>query len=233
MIELMLQPTCLRILITVCAPLVVSIMVGCGLGGASNQAGAAADPNIAAIHECFDAYEKAVLNQDGTAAVKCVNASTLDYYQRMRDLALTGDAQTVQRLSIFDKVIVLQMRLRVPKGTLQGMTRESAFAYGIEKGWTDKSGVKQNSLGQVQVTGPDATGVHVFRGQPTEVRWKFQFENGEWKIDLFKFQAGVGAKVFEQMARQSGKSENAYVLELLEAVTGKRIDQTVWQPLVR
>ena len=184
----------------------------------------------ASIRICFDGYKKAILAQDGTSAKLFVDKNTIDYYGKMRDLALNAPEEKVRKLSTIDKLMVLTIRHRIPAKDIDGMNGESLFVHGVEQGWIGKGNVVNNELGDIKIFSNYATGVHIASGQESRLRWTFRNENGKWKIDLTTLMA-VGDQAFKQLINQSGMPEDQFILTTLESVSGNKVPDTIWQPI--
>jgi hypothetical protein len=191
----------------------------------------ATDEEAAAIKACYAAYEQAVLDQDGKAAVNCIATPSIEYSENLRKLTLTADKKTVQGLSIFQKLSVLRCRLQVPVAELQKMTGKDFFAYGIAKGWTDKDSVAKNDIGKISVSGTTAKAFHVYVGRPTPFQWTFRKEKDEWKLDIYA--AAFIEIALKQVVKQSGQSEDEFLVTLIELVAEEKVDESIWQPLVK
>lgn len=198
----------------------------------SEKAAAPAPDESEAVRAAFNGYKQAILQENGTTAVGYVDTKTLDYYRRIKELALHGESYAVRALSPMDKLMVLTIRNRVPLATLQGMTPESLFVHAVNEGWVGKESAAGNEVGAVEVTGDTATGVHVSRGQQSPYKWEFHKEDGRWKIDLTSIMP-IADRALRQLILQSGASEDEFVLRMLEAVSGQQIGSTIWEPMAR
>ncbi len=83
----------------------------------------------AAVRAAYDDYIQAVLEKDGGQAATLVDQNTISYYERMLELALHGDADTVRNISTLDKIIVLTIRHGVSLDLAEQMTAETLFTY--------------------------------------------------------------------------------------------------------
>jgi len=191
----------------------------------------ATDEEAAAIKACYAAYEQAVLDQDGEAVIEHIATPSIEYSENLRKLILTADKKTVQSLSIFQKLSVLRCRLQMSAAELQQMSGKDFFAHGIEKGWTDKDSVAQNDLGKISVTGTTAKAFHVYLDQPTPFQWTFRKEDGKWKFDPYA--ATFIEFALEKVVKQSGQSENEYLITLVELITEEKVDESIWQPMLK
>nr|MCS5619709.1 hypothetical protein [Myxococcota bacterium] len=82
-----------------------------------------------AIRDVFRAYRTAILEEKGEAAADLLCQSTLDYFDRMRILALDGDAAAVQATALVDQMQTMLFRLRVPTKTLGTLSAKGLIAY--------------------------------------------------------------------------------------------------------
>src|SRR6478672_3779017 len=96
------------------------ILLAAALALSTPDAGTA-HADEAAVLSAFKAYQTALLNKDGTRCVTLVDSGTIKYYQRMRDLAVSGRAAEVKKLDLMDKVVVVRMRHEVSLAALKKM----------------------------------------------------------------------------------------------------------------
>jgi hypothetical protein len=190
------------------------------------------------IQRCFVAYKQALLAKQGDLAVEQVSAATLAYYGKMRDLALRGDGATVRSQSLSDQYIVLALRQRVGLKTLLPMTDKEVISLAIEEGWIGESGLRETSIGAVNVKGDRAEAVLVVKGKtyPALPRFVFLKEQKEWKIDITAL-LPVAEQIFQQWYAAEKASDNlstdTFLTNILELVSGKPVSPEIWQPLVR
>lgn len=195
-------------------------------------AGCARVDEAAAVRACFDGYKRALLDQDGKKALSFVDRNTLDYYSKVRDSALRADRRAVGALSTMDKLIVLMIRHCMSSESLEPMTEEALFVHAVEEGWVGKESAASNELGEIAVSGTRATGVHVWEGEETPIKWVFRKEDGRWRIDLTAI-LPVGDQAMKQVIRESGLPEDEFLTSLLESVSGRKVADRVWEPMTR
>ena len=189
---------------------------------------AAAGDDAAAAKATFEAYQTALLKKDGPGAAALVDRGTVDYYQRMRDLAVAGPAAQVKRLALLDKLMLLRMRHQIPLAKLKAMDGKAALAFGVTQGWIG-SDVAKVEAGPVEIAGERATIVFVVDGKPTPVKLGLWRENGGWRVDLISLFRISGA-AFRQRQQESGKSEDEFVRALVGQLAGKPARATIWNP---
>ena len=112
------------------------------------------------------------------------------------------------------------------------MTGESLFVHAVNQGWIGKESVINNDIGDITVSGTHATGVHVSEGKASPFKWVFSLENGKWRLDLTSMMP-IGDQALKQVIRESGFSEDEFLTTVLESVSGKKVADTVWDPLIK
>lgn len=203
------------------------ILVTLGVVLGFGCAGSAADQK--GVRDCFTSYRDAILNQRGSEAVEKVNQATLDYYERVRGLALSAPEQEVRNLSTIDKMMVLLLRHRLPLDLLRGMNGRELFSYGVNRGWIGKEDVMEAELGTIRVSGEQASAVYIKGGQRTPLKYQFTKEGGQWKIDLTTIMPAVN-QALKQLIQQQGVSEEEFLFDILEAISGEKVSPQIWQP---
>jgi hypothetical protein len=181
------------------------------------------------IRQAFVTYKGAILQQQGQAAVRVVNKATVQYYARMKALALEGEEKEVRELTPMNKLMVLSLRHRVSADELRSMTPEEVFSYAVDRGWIGKNSVLDSDIGQLQIFGNDANAEYVKNEKPTPLRYRFTKEDGEWKIDLTALMP-VADQAMRMLIKKEGLDEDAFIVSLIESVSGKKALLSIWQP---
>lgn len=181
------------------------------------------------VRRAFLAYKGAILQKQGQSAVSLVNRDTLGYYARMKALALEGEEKEVRRLTPISKIIVLSLRHRVPTSDLRLMTPEEVFTYAVNQGWIGKNSVLDSDIGRLQVFGNDASADYVKGGKPTPLKYRFTKEDGKWKIDLTALMP-MADQAMSMLIKQGGLDEDAFLVSLIESVSGKKVSPSIWLP---
>jgi hypothetical protein len=183
---------------------------------------------IAAVVGALALALPAAAARDGAGAAAVVDRGTIAYYQRMRDLAVAGKADDVKKLPLLDKLMVLRMRHQIPLAQLKAMDGKGAFAFGVSQGWVGDNVAKMGA-GPVEITGDRATVTFLVGGKPTPAKLALQREGNAWRIDIVSlFQ--LSGEAFRKLQQESEKSEDAFMFELLEQISGKPVPATIWNP---
>lgn len=182
------------------------------------------------VRATFDSYKKALTNKQGERAAELVDSGTLNYYQQMRDKALSAEAREVRAMSSSDKINVLVFRHLIPLAQLKQMDGRAVFVHSVNEGWTGSS-AGSAEIGDVKVAGNSASAPVMARGRPTNLSFEFKKEEGKWRLNLLA-QLAVADQVMKTMAATSGQDENAMVLQMLTVMSGKPPADDIWNPPV-
>jgi hypothetical protein len=191
--------------------------------------GAATDDSEG-VRQGFQAYKRALLAKDGTAAAAAVSANSLKYYDRMRRLALSAPRSEVESLDGTEQLLVLSLRVRAPATLLRSGSPNELIAYAVDGGMISATSVSRTELGSISVVGTRASASLVVDGQPAPGGvFVLHNESGAWKFDL-EHAASLARGLFQALAEQRGVSQEALILELLSRVSGRTVGPEVWAP---
>ena len=182
------------------------------------------------VRECFEKYRTDLLNDDGVAAAEDVDSRTIKYYSELIELTKTADSTKIETLSVMDKMMVLMLRLKVSKEDILSLSGKDLFIYAVNKGMVGKGSVANNTIGEIKINKDFASAQFIAKGAPTEMYFEFHKENGTWKLDITSL-FPLAIMVFDKLIEYSGKSENEFLLPLVEAATSKKITPEIWLPL--
>ena len=94
----------------------------------------------APVTAAFKAYQAALLAKDGPRAAATLARPTIAYYQRMRDVALSGKAAEIKKLTVGDKLTILRLRVEFSAAELNASTgRASLPTASSTAGWATRS----------------------------------------------------------------------------------------------
>jgi len=181
----------------------------------------------------FNTYKQAVIAQKGQDAVSVVNRKTLDYFGQMLNHVLRSSKGDVQKLRTADKFLVLRSRHQIKAEELKKMSAADFIALGIDKGWTTKESAMNLELGQVDVVGDTAKAELIVSGKkaPPAMAYVFSKESGKWKLDMLPMMVRAD-QMFKQMIRQNEVKEDEFIFDLIESLSGTKVSQSVWNPIV-
>jgi hypothetical protein len=181
-----------------------------------------------AINKVFEKYKSAILNDKGEEAASYVDSRTIQYYSDILNLVKTADSSKVDSLTILDKLMVLAIRHRTSKADLLSFDGRKLLIYAINSGMVGKNSIADNTLGEVVIDKAFARAQIRNKGKTSPIYFHFYKEENNWKLDLTSI-FSTSSVAFTKMISESGQSENAYLLYLLEIVSGKKPTKEIWE----
>jgi len=182
------------------------------------------------VKEAFDTYKAHILSLNGKEAFKSVTQSTKKYYQDVFQKAILADSITIQNLSLFKRMMVLSVRHRIDKQTLLTMKKDDLFKHVVDKGWIGKQSVQNTMIGSIQEDGTNAMVQLVKNNEELPYYFQFIFENNGWKFDLKSITETTELALVAYLKKEK-ISENKYILNALERISGKKPEAIIWLPL--
>ena len=183
-----------------------------------------------AVRRCFDNYKAAILEDRGEDAVQYVDSRTIRYYEEILQLTKTADSAAIDTLSLLDKLMVFSIRYRLTREEITTTDGRGLLVHAIHKGMVGKSSVAGNEVGTITVEGAQAKAQLIADDKRTQVYFRFYREEGGWKIDLTAL-FPLAATAFDHMAQMSGLSDNEFLFDILERLTGTKPGPEIWQPV--
>jgi len=208
-------------------PLLIAAALGVALVSVDTGATAGAD-DAAAVKAAFKTYQAALLKKDGARAAAGVDRGTIDYFQRMRDLAVAGKASELQKAPIMDKLMVVRIRHQVPAAEVKRMNGAGLFAYGVVQGWIGKE-VANVEVGAIEVKGDRASAALMVGNKVSPTRMGLRREAGAWRVDLTSVFATANTG-FKKAQEESGMSEDNFIFKIVETLSGEPVPPTIWNP---
>lgn len=182
------------------------------------------------VQMAFDGYKSAILTMDGARAAELVSERTIEEYQNYVDWARSADRKTLESLSLINRFQVIILRHRIPARELGELNGRTAFIYAVDRDWIGKNGVIRTTLGAIDTSDGRATAEVLIGGQKTPNRFQFIKEQKQWRFDLITVMWDANS-AFQALAKQQGISEEELIFSLVETVSGKKVPETIWNPV--
>jgi hypothetical protein len=182
------------------------------------------------VQRCFNAYFDAIMNARGSDAFRWIDTNTKLYYNDILDKAVNLSAEETRKLSFSDKTNVLMARLRIPKKKLLDMRGDDFLIHAIDQGWVGKQSAAGLEIADIIVTGDMAVTKMKVGDALTPVGFRFNREGDVWKINLTEVMKYANL-MMQKKAVEAGMNEDDFILSLLEQITGKKIHESIWEPV--
>jgi hypothetical protein len=191
----------------------------------SEPADDAAD--IEAIRATFEEYRRHLIARNGAAVWDVVSPSTVDYYNELARLVATAGQDELASRPLVDRFTVARFRVDLPADQLAAMDGRAVLAHGVDQGYVDQSSVADARLGDVRIAGDRGFAPLAAGPQPSDVDFEFVRVGEDWKFDLAATMPHANA-AFSEMARESGLTEDEFVFEMIEILSGERVDASIY-----
>lgn len=192
-------------------------MIGCKSSDSSKT-----DPN--AVKDVFKRYQTAITNNDGEAAVKLLDQRTVNWYSQSLKDAIEIPRDELERLIFLRKLMVLKLRHHYSLDQLKSFDGKAIIIDAVEKGWMNKAVVSDLKI--TKVTFEDHAAQAYVSSVKSTPMFHFRYQHNEWKLALWKL-LYVTNKHLEEIVKESGMSEEEYILLSLEAEAGFKVDATI------
>lgn len=191
---------------------------------------ASADPGEEAVRRTFDDYRDALRDRQGDIAGFLVTPETLAFYGEAAKAAVYAMPDELDRLPLIQQLLALRLRQAVPGETLVAMTPEQVVGLSVDQGLVDPGGLRDLRLGPVEIQGDVALAPQVDPwGRDVGVTWRFREVQGTWRVDLRPTLMAANA-LLAAMQRERGISTHRLLLDLVEASSGRRTDDSLLVP---
>jgi hypothetical protein len=184
----------------------------------------------ASVAASYSAYTKAVSAKSGQAAADLLTQSSLQYYDRMRTLALDANAATLARQRLIDQLGVLTMRAALDPAVLRKASPHDIIQTGVEKGLISSGQLATSGLQQIRVNGDTATAVLKSSTGSSPIR--FHREDGRWKFEVTSLLDPVESALSAAAAQQK-VSANKLIYNVMLGQFGKAKAAQLYKPLGR
>lgn len=179
-----------------------------------------ASPEEREVAAVFESARTALAEKRGATVVPMLSRASIDKLEAVRDAARNGGDAGLARLEPAEKFAAMGLRRYVGPSELRRMSLGELADHGMRQGWLGPNVIGSSGLGPVRVRGDRASALLLVDNRPALVPADFVREGGRWKIDVtnvFTF----GSQMLKGFAAMSGKSDEAYIADLLEKLPTK------------
>jgi hypothetical protein len=181
------------------------------------------------VHESFERIRSASELRDGEAAYSVISSKTKDYYSNILNLAKYLPEEDVRKLSAILKIEVLKARHSIDNSLLSGMDGKSFFVHSVNEGLLVAVGPRAETT-VTDIKDDFAVSCMVLENGKKVFDYIFRKEGDVWRIDLTSKYTSRERIIKKEAARHS-ISEDEYTLNLLEKISSKRVNDTIWKPI--
>jgi hypothetical protein len=186
--------------------------------------------DIQAIKDVFANYKSAIMNDQEDMAIQYMDVRTLDYYKHILSLVRTADSITLDTQPLLDKFTILNIRHIATKKQILAFDDKGIIAFVIKNGMMGKNTLEGFELGKITVKKNSAKAMIIADGTKSTKFYNFYSDGTNWKID-FTSLFPAEEKETAQIIRDSGKTENEFMLGILEIMSEKKVSPNIWKKI--
>lgn len=191
------------------------------------------EKDTASARELFLSYRKAIMARNGKEAAGLVSEKTIAYYDAMRVAALEKPEAEVRSAPLFDKMMILLLRARIPKEDLQRWSGRDLFIYAVDQGWVgdEVQGLEPRKItveGAVAHIGMRSDG----KALPPSAGFRAYKEGKAWKLDVMSVAAAAEPVLLAELQKLNPDIDRA-LLAVVGTVVGRPVDESIWEPLLQ
>ena len=179
--------------------------------------------NEASIKTAYEEFDKAMLAKNYAEAFGKISDSSQEMIKKARTLALSADRATLTK----EPVAVILNVFQIRKNAGNKLPKDGAETIGIMSSNYERSS-KMVGVGEITIEGDKASAVMLMSGKPSEMKFAFIKEDGDWKLDMASQLKMVEEMMLAPM-KESGQTREATLDRMGKAATTKEYDP--WQPL--
>jgi hypothetical protein len=196
----------------------------------SGSDAAPADP-AAPVVNSFTAYSKAVTARDGGTAADLMTASSLSYYDKLRDLALDADRAELGAEPVVDQLTALSMRGDLSATDLRTLSPHDLVKKAVQINLISNGATPERGLQQVKIDGDTATAELVMT-EGAQYPVGFTREAGQWKFDVTSL-LQPAESALSQAREQQKLTERQIVDQVVSTRYGQAKVKELYQPVGR
>lgn len=185
-----------------------------------------------AVNTVFTSYKNAIVSKNGHQAFELINQKTISFYTTVWKASNQADSLTVTSFPFEKKLWVLTTRHLVTPNKATQFNSQLLFEYLVKNGWIHKENIASLAIGEISIENNFAIAQMLSEGYEIPYFFLFEKENGTWKINLIAMLETAGRNV-EAIIRESEFSENQFIIQSIEQLSGKKANKSIWQPFKR
>ncbi len=186
--------------------------------------------DIQAIKDVFAGYKTAIMTDQEAQAIDYMDIRTLDYYKHILNLVKSADSITLDAQPPLDKFTILNIRHVATKKQILAFNDKSIIAFVIKNGMMGKNTLEGFELGKITVKKNTAKAMIIVDGKKSTKFYNFYSDGANWKID-FSSLFPAEEKETAQIIKDSGKTENEFMLGILEIMSEKKVSPNIWKKI--
>lgn len=195
---------------------------------------ACGDSPTDAVDDLFEGYKTAIKQEQYNKAATMLDAKTVEYYNRVTQLALETERKELGEVNFFSKLMALALRQSFSKKEIKDLKGEEVFAFMAKNHLNPMDSIEQYTIAKtVMQSGLDKAVSRMYKkGELTDTYLKFNKIDEVWKMNFASVMNDDNA-LNTSIELTGVRDENKRALKIVQAISEKRIKRNIWVPANR
>lgn len=195
---------------------------------------ACGDSPTDAVDDLFEGYKVAIQQGQYDQAANMLDEKTIEYYNRVTQLALETERKELGEVNFFSKLMALALRQSFSKKEMKDLKGEEVFAFMAKNHLNPMDSIGQYTIAKtVMQSGLDKAVSRMYKsGALTDTYLKFNKIDEVWKMNFASVMNDDNA-LNTSIELTGVRDENKRALKIVEAISDKRIKRNIWIPANR
>ncbi len=190
------------------------------------------------IENVWNEYVIALVADDHKYIAELSDQESINYYEQLAHKIRFADSASLKNdLYLIEQAIVLLVRATLPRDSIMHLSGADLLQIAIATNDQPERGMSHNVISNIVVKGKEAKALATVDSvKKLNLPLEFVKEDDKWKIRLYRLTVHVYPYLDEAMREQialSGEDENRYLFELVQAIRPIKMNNSLWQPLMR
>jgi hypothetical protein len=182
------------------------------------------DDVTAEVQETLDQYINARRSGDAETVLKLVDPKNIEYYDHIVEMARSGKWTDITRMPMLERFQVGCLRVTLKPEELKTFDGRQWLKKQVAEHFEASGGLGPDvTITDIKYRKPRATGALVIEGRETKLRLEFVQVEGQWLVNEESLNEWMNRKLLE-VCKMMGRTEEGFVVDLISAATGKRVN---------
>lgn len=184
-------------------------------------------PDQQAVQKTINQFKSALQHEKYKDAIIYVDSATIRYYDSLVPIILHADSLQLTSMSLLDRLIILNFRHRDEASEINSFNGKQLLQFAMLHKMVSHKNIVGDTIREISVNDSIATVITTYKLKGDTLNIRLVKEKNNWKID-FLFEMKMAAAVVDARFKRSNKTENDFIIALLENVSGKKAKSEIW-----
>ncbi len=183
--------------------------------------------NQQAVQDTINHFKAALQAEKYEEAVLYADSATISYYDSLVPIILHADSLQLSSMSLLDRLIILNFRHLDQASEINSFNGKQLLGFAMLHKMVSHKNIMGDTINQI--TSNDSISIVITTNKLTGDTVNIQLvkEKNEWKIDFLR-EMQMATAVIDARFKASNKTENDFIIVLLENISRKKTDPQIW-----